>query len=161
ARDLRRIVHRTVAGVGEDIENMRLNRAVARLYELANAISGVEVDEIPLAVYREALEMLVRLAAPMIPHLAEELWERLGHDELVVREAWPVADPELMKDEVIELPVQVQGKLRDRIEVAPDAPSEAIEAAALASERVQRAIGDRSVRKVIVVPGRIVNIVVG
>ncbi len=161
ARDLRRIVHRTIAGVGEDIESMRLNRAVARLYELANAISGAAVDEIPAPVYREALEMLVRLSAPMIPHLAEELWERLGHARMVVCEPWPEADPALMKDEVIELPVQVQGRLRDRIEVAPDAPREEIEKAALASPRVQRAIGGRAVRKVIVVPGRIVNVVVG
>ncbi len=161
ARDLRRAVHRTIAGVGEDIEQMRLNRAVARLYELVNTISGVAVDEIPPSVYREALETLVRLAAPMIPHLAEELWERLGHEHLIVREPWPQADAALMKEEVVELPVQVQGKLRDRIEIAPDAPREMIERAALASERVRRAIGDRVVRKVIVVPGRIVNIVVG
>ena len=160
-RDLLRIAHRAVADVAADIEGMRLNRAVARIHELANALSSAEADEIRPVVLRETLEILVRLIAPMMPHLAEELWSRLGHDGLLATTPWPEADAALMKEDVITLPVQVQGKLRDRIMVAPDASEDVVREQALASEKVRRAIGERPVRRVIVVPKRIVNIVLG
>ncbi len=160
-RDLLRIAHRSIRDIGADIEGMRLNRAVARIHALTNAIFATESDAIRPAVLREALEILVRLIAPMMPHLAEELWVRLGHETMLATSPWPEADAALMKEEVIELPVQVQGKLRDRIQVAPDASEEVVRERALASEKVKRAIGERPVRRVIVVPKRIVNIVLG
>ncbi|RMD88445.1 MAG: leucine--tRNA ligase, partial [Alphaproteobacteria bacterium] len=159
-RDLRRIVHRTIRDVGTDIEALRLNRAVARIHELANAIAGVDLPRIAGAVYREALETLVRLTAPMMPHIAEELWARLGHADMLAEQAWPAFDPALVAEERVTIAVQVGGKLRETIEIEKDADREAVEAAARASEKVARALASRPVRKVIVVPNRIVNFVV-
>ncbi|MFQ5348243.1 MAG: class I tRNA ligase family protein, partial [Rhodothalassiaceae bacterium] len=159
-RDLRRIVHRTIRDVGTDIEALRLNRAVAHIHALANAIAGVDLPRIAGAVYREALETLVRLTAPMMPHIAEELWARLGHADMLAEQAWPAFDPALIAEDRVTIAVQVGGKLRETIEIEKDADREAVEAAARASEKVARALGSRPVRKVIVVPNRIVNFVV-
>lgn len=157
---LRRLVHKTNAGVSEDLDTLHFNRAVARLYELANAISAAARDEVGGPVYREALETLVRLVAPMMPHLAEELWRRLGHQDLLVSRPWPEADAALLTEDMVTVAVQVRGKLRDTIALPKGAEKAAAEEAALASDKVQRAIEGRAVRKVIVVPDRIVNIVV-
>ncbi|GER05999.1 leucine--tRNA ligase [Iodidimonas muriae] len=157
---LRRVVHKAIAGVTADIEGLHLNRAVARLYELANAIGGCDVPQINPAVYREALESLVRLVSPMMPHLAEELWQSLGHKTLLAGADWPQADAAMLVDDTVTMGVQVGGKLRDTIVVAKDAPREDVEAVALASDKVMRAIDGKTVRKVVVVPNRIVNIVV-
>jgi len=110
--------------------------------------------------YREAAEALIRLVAPMTPHVAEECWADLGAAGLVVQASWPQADPTLVAKEMISLPVQVNGKRRAEILVARDAGEEAVRAEALAQEAVQRALEGRSVKKFILVPGRIVNVVV-
>ncbi|GAB4572661.1 MAG: leucine--tRNA ligase [Rhodothalassiaceae bacterium] len=157
---LRRAAHRAIAGVTADIEALHLNRAVARIHELANAIGAVDLPAVEPATYREALEILVRLVAPMMPHLAEELWQKLGHKTMLVESDWPEADPALLVEDRITIAVQVAGRLRDTIEVQKGAPREIVEPLALASEKVQRAIEGREIRKIVMVPDRIVNIVV-
>jgi leucyl-tRNA synthetase len=159
-RALRRATHRTIAAVTEALETFAFNVGVARLHELANAIDAAK--DAPGGARREALEMLIRLAAPMIPHLAEECWAMLrpGEGKLVAELPWPEADPELLKAESMTLAVQVQGKLRATIEVPVGASEEMIFAAAEAEENVQRALGGRPIRRRIHVPGRVVNLVV-
>ena len=159
-RALRRATHRTIAAVTEALEGFAFNVAVARLYEFANAIEAAK--DAPGGARREALEMLARLAAPMMPHLAEETWSMLrpGDGALVAQLPWPEADPALLVAETVKLAVQVLGKLRATIEVPAGATEEAIFAAAEAEENVQRALGGKPIRKRIHVPGRVVNLVV-
>ncbi len=158
---LRKLVHKTIDGVTGDIEDFHINKAVARIYELANALGSRPEGAGAEAALLEATETIVRLTAPMMPHLAEELWAALGHRSLLAREPWPQADAALLTEDMITLAVQVAGKLKDTISVEVDADRDKVESLALASYKVQKAIGDGVVRKVIVVPNRIVNIVVG
>lgn len=164
---LRKAAHKTLIAVEDNIERLRFNRCVAQIYELANALhdalagaaksgAGAELH----AAIREAAVILVQVSAPMMPHLAEECWQELGQPGLAAQAAWPVADPSLIVEDVITLPVQVNGKKRADISIARDASQADIEAAVLALEAVQRAAEGRPVRKVIVVPQRIVNVVV-
>jgi leucyl-tRNA synthetase len=160
---LHRIAHQSLAAITDDLDNLRLNRAVARIYELANAISSFEAGKDKDAaawVRREAIEFMVLAAAPMMPHLAEECWAALGHTTLVVDTPWPVALASLLVEDTLTIAVQVNGKRRDELVVARDADKKTIETAALALEKVEKAIDGKAVRKVIVVPGKIVNIVV-
>jgi len=160
ARDLRGRTHRTIAAVDEDFAAFRLNRAVARIRELTNAVAELAGDGPGRAwALREALEVLTLLVGPMMPHLAEELWQRLGHETLVADAPWPAADPALTVEESVTLGVQVNGKLRGTISLPRDADRAAAERAALAEPGVARAIGGKPVRKVIVVPNRVVNVV--
>jgi leucyl-tRNA synthetase len=159
-RALRRATHATIAEVTEDYEAFHFNTAIARLMGLTNAI--VRARESGLAggdAYAEAVDTLVLLLAPVAPHVGEELWERRGHEYSVHRAPWPVADPALAATETIELPVQVDGKLRDRLVVTPDTPAEEIERMALASAHVQRYLGGRAPARVVQIPGRLVNVV--
>ncbi len=164
AEALRRAAHKTVLAMTDDIERFRFNVAVARVHELANQIATFEASEARTPgdawALREALETLVVLAGPMIPHLMEELWSRLGHDTLLVETAWPVADPALLRDDTVTIAIQVNGKLRGRLEVARDCEEAALRIRALAEAGVARAIGEREIRRVVVVPNRIVNVVV-
>ncbi|MBX6322482.1 MAG: leucine--tRNA ligase [Rhodospirillaceae bacterium] len=159
---LRRAAHRAIAAVTDDIEKFRFNRAVARLYELANAIEAVPAaaDAGRGWALREALETLVRLANPMMPHLTEELWTRLGHGRLLAEMPWPEAEPALLVDATVTMAVQVNGKLRATLELPRDAAAKEAESAALADAAVQRALGGRPPRKVVVVPNRVINLVV-
>jgi len=159
-RALRRATHRAIAAVTEALETFAFNVGVARLHELANAIEAAK--DAPGGARREALETLIRLCAPMMPHLAEECWAMLrpGAGALVAELPWPEADPKLLKAESVTLAVQVLGKLRATIEVPVDASEEAIFAAAEAEENVRRALAGRPIRKRIHVPGRVVNLVV-
>ena len=158
---LRKQVHRTIAGVTADIEGFTFNKAVARLYELTNAIGrcGGGGEDAGYA-RRKAMTVMAQLMAPMTPHFSEAVWEKLGQDGLVVDQPWPVVDETLLGQDVITLPVQVNGKRRAEIEVAPDLPAPEIEALALADPSIIRAMEGKQARKVIVVPGRIVNVVV-
>jgi leucyl-tRNA synthetase len=149
-----RVLHRTIAGVSEDIEQMRFNTAIAKLMEFTNYFTKQEVRP------RSVLEPFVLLLSPLAPHLAEELWQLLGHDQTLAYEPWPLADPDLVKQETIEVPVQVNGKLRGRISMPVDASSADLEAAARADQRIAELLRDRQVEKVIVVPGRLVNFVI-
>ena len=169
AEALRRATHKTIAGVTDDIEKFHFNKAVARLYEFVNTITeslgaasnGASPPTAGFAwALREAFEALARLAGPMMPHLAEELWERLGHSQLLAETPWPEADRALTVDANVTIAVQVNGKLRTTMELPRDAAQPAVEAAALADEAVKRALDGKPPRKVIVVPNRIVNVVV-
>ena len=156
ALELRRAAHRAIAAVTDDLASLRFNRAVAQIYAFANAISAAEVSG---AARREALEMLVLLIGPMMPHLAESCWEALGHGELVAKTPWPVADAALVAADTVTIAVQVNGKLRGTIEAVPGQDNASLEQAALALDTVVRALDGKTPRKVIVVPNRIVNIV--
>ncbi|HWK46850.1 MAG TPA: leucine--tRNA ligase [Stellaceae bacterium] len=162
ALETRRVVHRTVAAVTEDLEHFRFNRAIARIRELSNHLESVPAQSpsgLDGSIQREALETIVKLIGPMMPHLAEELWRHLGHTELLVDQPWPAADPALLRDESVTVAIQVNGKMRDTIDLPRDCPEDDARAAALRSANVIRMLEGRPVRKVIVVPNRIINVV--
>ncbi|WP_305097763.1 leucine--tRNA ligase [Croceibacterium aestuarii] len=152
---LDRQVHKAIAAVGEDIEALAFNKAVARIYELTSAAE----KGAPSASRSEAIRTLLLLAAPMMPHLAEEGWAAIGEAGLVADAPWPAADPALLVDDEVTIAIQVKGKLRDTLTVAKGLAKAELEALALASEKVQRSLDGAEVRKVIVVPDRLVNIV--
>ncbi|BAQ15805.1 leucine--tRNA ligase [Methyloceanibacter caenitepidi] len=160
---LRRATHKTIAAVTSAVERLRFNSAVAQIYELAGTLSSALQAEAPTEgskfAIREAAEALVRLAAPMVPHLAEECWKILGNQGLVAEQAWPEADSSLLTEDTVTIAVQVNGKRRGELTIARDAAKEDIEAAALALAPVARAIEGREIRKIVVVPQRIVNVV--
>jgi leucyl-tRNA synthetase len=153
---LRQIAHRTLAGVTDDIEGFRFNRAVARLYELFNAVRKSGADEWSRG---EALRIGVQALSPFMPHLAEECWQALGQDGLLAAAPWPAADPALVAQDTITLPVQINGKKRGEITIAKGAAQDAVEAIALADETVKGFLKGHTVRKIILVPDRILNIV--
>jgi leucyl-tRNA synthetase len=157
SKALRQATHKAIAGVTEDLNNLRFNRAVAALYTLANAIT--EGAGAGPAARREALEAIVLLAAPMMPHLAEECWKRLGHAGLVVETPWPKHDPALTASDTVTVAVQVNGKRRAEFSIAKDTDSKIVEKVALEQDGVQRALDGATPKKIIVVPNRIVNIV--
>jgi leucyl-tRNA synthetase len=162
---LRKAAHRALARVTEDVERLRFNVAIAQIYELANSFQASlgDVESEPDADYRwaaaEAADILVRLFHPMMPHLAEECWAVLGHKTLVATETWPTLEPDLLIEDSITLPVQINGKKRGDVTVGRNAGTREIESAVLALEAVKRALGGRPPKKVIVVPQRIVNVV--
>ena len=165
ALELRCATHKSIAAVTGAIDKLRFNVAIAHIYELANALSGglnaaseKPAPDIRFAL-REAAEMLSRIAAPMVPHLAEECWLALGNQGLLAQQPWPVADPGLVAEDTVIIAVQVNGKRRDELRIARDAAKEDIEAAALKLDNVVRAIGGRQIKKVVIVPQRIVNVV--
>jgi leucyl-tRNA synthetase len=161
ALQLRKVAHRALNSVSQNIEALRYNVAVAQLYELTNALSAAldkRGDGLPWAV-REATELLVEMMGPMLPHLAEDCWERLGYNTLLADQPWPEPEAALLVDDTITIAVQVNGKRRDELTIARTATKDEIEAAALGLEPVARALAGRPVKKVIVVPQRIVNVV--
>jgi len=156
-----RQVHRAIDGVTQDLERFHFNRAVARIHGLVNTLSGCKgKDAAAAGVHRFGAETLVRLIGPMMPHLGEELWAALGGEGLLCDQPWPEADPAFLVEERITLAVQMNGKLRTTVEVPRDADKATAERLALADATVQRHLADKTPRRVIVVPGRIVNIVV-
>jgi leucyl-tRNA synthetase len=152
---LKRKLHKTIAGVGQAIEALQFNKAVALLYELATAIEKAKSSE----TRSEAVQTLIKLIAPMAPHLAEESWAELGGGGMIADADWPAFDPALLVDDQVTLAVQVNGKLRDTLSAPRGLDRDAAEELALSSEKVQRQLGGASPRKVIVVPDRLVNIV--
>jgi leucyl-tRNA synthetase len=152
---LERKRHRTIAAVAADIEALGFNKAVARIYELASAVEKAA----PSATRCEAIRTLLLLAAPMMPHLTEEAWAAMGQPGLVADAPWPEVDPALLVEDEVTIAIQVQGKLRDTVTVAKGTARDELEALALASDKVQRALGGAEVRKVIEVPDRLVNLV--
>ncbi|GAB2965475.1 leucine--tRNA ligase [Micromonospora polyrhachis] len=147
----RRLLHKMIDGVRGDMEGIRFNTAIAKLIELTNGLTRLS------ATPREVAEPLVLMLAPFAPHIAEELWQRLGHTESLTYTSYPVADPVLLVAETVTYPVQVNGKVRGRIEVAADAAQDDVRAAALAA--IAEQLAGREPRKVIVVPGRMVSVV--
>jgi leucyl-tRNA synthetase len=158
---LRRATHGAVKGITDDIEGFRFNVAVAKMYELVNAISAYKPgsDAGDAWALAEALRTLVRLIEPAMPHLAEEIWKLGGNDGLVCEQPWPAVDDALLVQDTATIAVQVNGKLRATLELARDLGEAAVRSTVLADERVQRSLDGKPVRKVIVVPNRIVNIV--
>jgi leucyl-tRNA synthetase len=157
--ETRRVLHRTIAAVADDMANLRFNTAIARLFELNNRLTQVvgEQGRAP----RPVVEAMTLMLAPLAPHVAEELWERLGHPGSLAYEPFPEADPAYLVEETVEIPVQVNGKVRAQITVPAGASDADLEAAARAEPRVVAALEGKAVRKVVVVPGRLVNLVVG
>jgi len=157
---LRKQAHRALKAVEENVEALRFNVAVARIYELVNAISAASgrLDGDP--TFRESLDILIQMMAPMMPHLAEECWAALGHNDLVSTRPWPKVDHALLVEETITLPVQVNGKKRGELTVAIDASQADVETATLALDAVRRALDGQRPKKIVVVPKRIVNVVV-
>jgi leucyl-tRNA synthetase len=163
AKNLRRAVHKTIKKVTEDIEDrFHFNTAIAAVMELVNTIQGFGGKDAPenVAVVREAVESVIRLLAPFVPHFAEELWSEVGHDGTLEQSGWPGYDAEATVDEEITVVIQVNGKLRSKITVAPDSDEESVKSAALADEKVKPFIEGKSVRKVVYVAGKLVNVVV-
>jgi leucyl-tRNA synthetase len=155
---LDRKTHQVIAGVGVDIEALAFNKAVAKIYDLANAIEKAA----PSASRDAAIRTIVLLSSPMVPHLAEEAWTVLGAQlggGLIADAAWPVVNPALLQEDEVTIAIQVRGKLRDTLTVAKGLPQSEIEALALASQKVQHAVDGADIKKIIVVPDRLVNIV--
>ncbi len=160
ATELRRATHKTIDGVGKDIEAFHMNKAVARIREFSNTISSFNAKSADEQwALREAIESLVIMINPMAPHMAEELWEHLGNNTMLTQTPWPLADEALLESDTVTLAVQVNGKMRATITLAADADQKTAENAALSEANVQAALEGKSVKKVIVVPGRIVNVV--
>jgi len=152
---LTRKLHQTIAGVAADVESLSFNKAVAKLYELVGAIEKAK----PSAARDEAARTLIRLAAPMVPHFAEEAWARIGGEGLVADAPWPEVDPAMLVEDEVTIAVQVNGKLRDTLTAAKGADKAALEAMAVGSPKVQALLAGAAPKKVIVVPDRLVNIV--
>jgi leucyl-tRNA synthetase len=152
--DVERRLHKTIAKVGEDIERLAFNTAIAAMIEFVNAANkagGLTADQ---------LTRFAVILAPFAPHMAEELWSRCGGAGLIIDAAWPAFDASLIQEDMIEAPVQIMGKVRSRIQIPADADPATVEAIALADDRIKELIEGKTVRKVIVKP-KIVNIVVG
>jgi len=157
--DTLRSLHRTIAAVRDGMETLRFNTSIARITELTNHLTTRHADG---GVPRAVAETLVLLLGPLAPHIAEELWSRLGHPATLAYEPFPTADEAWLVDDTVEIPVQVKGKVRARVTVAADVAADvaALEAAVLADPGVQAALAGAEVRKVIAVPNKLVNLVV-
>jgi leucyl-tRNA synthetase len=163
-RALRRKTHQTIRRVTADIERMHLNTAISALMELANLMQDLiaslqSAGQTERAAYSEAANAMVRLLAPFAPHLAEEIWQRMQNTETVARAPWPVFDPQVAQEEQVTLVVQVNGRVRDRLTVERDLPQDEVERAALGSAGARRHLEGKSVKRVVVVPNKLVNIV--
>ena len=156
--DTRRLLHRTVDKVRADMGTLEFNTAIAELFKLNNRLNEVVADT--GASPREVVETMTLMLAPLAPHIAEEVWARLGHDATITYEPFPTADPALLVDDEVEIPVQINGKMRGKVRVATGADDITHEAAARADEKVAALLDGAEIRKVIVVPGRMVNFVV-
>jgi leucyl-tRNA synthetase len=152
---LERKLHQTIANVGANIEALAFNKAVANIYELANAIEKAA----PANARNRATETLLLLVAPMVPHLAEEAWAAMSKGGLIADADWPIANAALLVDDEVTIAVQVNGKLRDTLTAPKGLPRETLEEMALSSEKVVRVLEGKAPRKVIVVPDRLVNLV--
>jgi leucyl-tRNA synthetase len=152
---LTRTLHKAIDGITHDIDRLQFNKAVARAYELSNAIEKAP----PSQARAEAAKTLLRLVAPMVPHIAEEAWAMLGETGLIADAPWPVADPALLVDTQVTYAVQVNGKLRETVVLPKGLPRPDVEAAVMALPRIQALTAGTATKKVIVVPDRLVNIV--
>jgi leucyl-tRNA synthetase len=162
---LRRSIHQTLYAVGLDIESLRFNRAIARIYELANilgaSLGSLQSAPISPSLLQEGAGILVQMFAPMMPHLAEECWKVLGRQGLVANAPWPNAEPALLIEDTVTIAVQVNGKRRDEVTLKKGLPASEVESIVLKLDNVRRALDGRAVRRIIVVPDRIANVVVG
>ncbi|HEY0507167.1 MAG TPA: class I tRNA ligase family protein, partial [Blastococcus sp.] len=155
--DTLRALHRTIAGVRDGLDTLRFNIAIARITELTNHLT--QAYGAPAPVPRQVAEALVLLVAPLAPHIAEEMWSRLGHEESSAWHPFPVADAKWLTDDTVQVAVQVNGKVRSQVTVPADADAAALEAAGRADEKIAAHLDGVTVRRVITVPGRLVNFV--
>lgn len=153
--ELKRILHQTIQSVREDMENLRFNTAIARITELNNEITKSNTE-----TPREVADVLIHLIAPLVPHVAEELWEMLGNDSSIVYSPFPVPDPTYLVSETVEIPIQINGKLKSKITVPSDLSSSDLRNAALADEKIASIISDTEIKKEIIVDGKLVNFVI-
>jgi len=159
-RDLHRLTHHTIRRVAADVvERLHFNTAIAAVMELVTATAAAVETGHP-ATLREAIDTILLLLAPFVPHVASELWEVSGHADHVTAAAWPTPDPAALVQLTLELPVQINGRVRARVTVPADAPADDVLATALADERVRAQLAGRPVRKQVLVPGRMVSLVV-
>ena len=162
ARKRRGEIHELIEQINRDVGKYQFNTVIAACMKMVNILAALDLqDALARAVFAEGVDRVLRILSPIAPHICHALWQQLGHQDLVLNASWPQADPLAMVRDSIEMVVQVNGKLRARIEVAADAATQAVEAAALADQNVQRFTAGMNLRKVIVVPGKLVNIVVG
>jgi len=157
---LERLVHKTIFLVGQDLELFHFNKALARIRELANAVADLEIPVQAATIHKDAIKTIIQLLYPFIPHITSELWQQLGEETPLVNAPWPVADKKLAQDKTITIAVQVNGKLRAALEVASDISKEDLLQLALKDANVKRTIGDAPLKKTIIIPGKIVNVVV-
>jgi leucyl-tRNA synthetase len=161
ATALRRKLHQGAQAVTDGIDRFHFNTAVAKIYELVNAVGQFKcVDKNDDFALREALEVIAKLLSPMVPHLAEEVWSRLGHETMLAKSPWPQINPDLLIDDQITFIIQVNGKLRAKLQVPMDAPETDVTAQAMAADLVQNALAGKEPRRVIFVPNRLMNIVI-
>ena len=158
--EILRAAHRTLRKVSTDIDRFTFNTAVAALMELSNTLAAYRRDGARAGTWGQAMDLLALMLAPMAPHLAHELWDQAGHDTLLAEEAWPEWDPDLVVEQTVTMVVQVNGKVRDRIEVPADISEEDATALALASERVAKYLDGAEPNRVVVRPPHLVNVVV-
>ncbi|MGC8602186.1 MAG: class I tRNA ligase family protein, partial [Desulfomonilaceae bacterium] len=165
--NIRRVTHKTIKKITEDIGNrFHFNTAIAAIMEMSNELAKFSLGDISTdgdvrAAIKEAVDSLVLLMAPFVPHIAEELWETLGYKNGLTRQTWPDYDPELLTEDTFNIVTQVNGKKRAEIHVSVIASEDEIKQAAIAEPNVQRFIEGHVIRKIVVVPGKLVNIVVG
>ena len=163
AQQLRKVCHKTLSSIGEDIESLRFNRAIAHTHEFVNQLSNTlrinNRDEGDIFALTESARILCHIISPMMPHLAEQCWHQLGNQSLLAMEKWPQADESLLKEDTISIAIQINGKRRAEITIAKDAEKSEVESLALGLDNIVKNLEGLSVRKVIVVPNRIVNIV--
>jgi leucyl-tRNA synthetase len=161
-KELRRKIHLTIDKVNDDIgRRYTFNTAIAAVMEMMNALSRAEMKEDNnRAIMREGIETATLLLSPIVPHITDALWIALGHDEALINAAWPKSDPAALEQSEIEMVIQVNGKLRGKISVDKNADQKQIEALAVEDENIKRNIEGKTIRKIIVIPGRLVNIVV-
>ncbi|MCA1775219.1 MAG: class I tRNA ligase family protein, partial [Loktanella sp.] len=155
--DLTRATHQAMKDVTLGVESFGFNAAIAKIYGFVNTLSKAKAGA---AAQREALRTLAQLMAPFTPHLSEDIWSRLGEDGLIANAPWPQADDSLLISDTVTMPIQINGKRRSEIDVPKDMPKDAVEALVMQDAAVQKALDGGAPKKVIVVPGRIVNIVV-
>jgi leucyl-tRNA synthetase len=161
-RTLERKLHQTLLKVTDDVEHFRFNTAIAAMMELNNALMKAKDSAVmDTPIWHEAIRTLLLMMAPLFPHISEELWHQIGNDGFIHLAAWPQGDPEKAREDEVTVVVQINGKVRDKINVAPDTDAATLEQLALATEGVQKSLNGKQVRKVIVVPGRLVNVVIG
>jgi leucyl-tRNA synthetase len=159
-REIKRTTHKAIKRVTTEYEHIRFNTALAGMMELSNAlIKARETEAVRTAEYRQAIAVLLKLLAPLAPHITEELWHQIGEHESIHVQLWPIYDEALTRDAVVTVVVQVNGKVREKLEAAPDASEEEVQALAMASERVKANLGGKAPKKVIYVPGKLINLV--
>ena len=161
-RALERKLHQTILKVTDDIENFRFNTAIAAMMEFNNTLfKARETAVVNTVTWNQAVRDLMLMMAPIFPHIADELWHRQGNTSSVHRQRWPIGDPEKAREEEITVVVQINGKVRDKLVVAPGTPGEELERQALALSNIVKWMDGKSARKIIVVPDKLVNIVMG